>query len=105
MIGLMRSDEFHFVVTTSYPSAFRHVLNSLRCVVLPDPSGPSKATRKPRRCDGSVKCARASRRTCRREAVTVAEVMWCRLKAAQCTTAERQEGRKAGRQKGRKAGR
>src|SRR5204863_1846239 len=35
------------------------VLNSLRCVVLPEPSGPSKATSSPRRADASVNRSRA----------------------------------------------
>src|SRR5258708_27760 len=59
MIGLISSDEFHFVVTTRRPSATSHVLNSLRCVVFPEPSGPSNATRRPRRRPASEKCARA----------------------------------------------
>src|SRR5262245_51902835 len=62
MIGRISLDEFHFVVTTSSPSAASQVLNSLRWVVFPDPSGPSKATSNPRRRDRSSKCERASRR-------------------------------------------
>src|SRR5213594_4149604 len=48
MIGFTRSDEFHLVVTTSMPSDFSQVLKSFRCVVFPEPSGPSNATRNPR---------------------------------------------------------
>ena len=59
MTGLSSSDEFHLVVTTLYsPSAFSHVLSSLRCVVFPEPSGPSKATSSPRRFEGSPKWSR-----------------------------------------------
>jgi hypothetical protein len=45
---LISRDEFHFVVVTAAPALFSEVLNSLRCVVLPDPSGASKATSRPR---------------------------------------------------------
>src|SRR3989338_1499069 len=46
--GEIRGEEFHLVGTTWYPSLSSHFLNSLRWVVFPEPSGPSKVTRYPR---------------------------------------------------------
>src|SRR5687768_15556494 len=59
MIGLSNGDEFHFVVATWYPSVLSHFCSSFRCVVFPEPSGPSNAISRPRRRDGSAKCVRA----------------------------------------------
>src|SRR5437867_13437855 len=48
MIGSINGDDFHLVVTTSNPWTNNQALNSFRCVLLPEPSGPSNAIRNPR---------------------------------------------------------
>ena len=47
-IGLTSADEAHRVDTTSWFLLSSQRVRSLRCVVFPDPSGPSKAMSRPR---------------------------------------------------------
>src|SRR4030095_1555330 len=60
-IGLTSADDAHRVDTTSWFLLCSQRVKSLRCVVFPDPSGPSKAISRPREDSRSAISLRSRR--------------------------------------------